>query len=125
MAIPLAGLGEFAGAFTKQFQVSAQLAKDLFGFQTKAEKQAIKFQENEQNFQHALGGLSNQQGYVLQQQLNGAKNATERYAILADAVTKIKQTGLTNSNVANTQKTILIIGVIVLAIVVLIVVKRK
>lgn len=67
----------------------AQGVSNLIGG-NKAQNKQLELMQQEQDFQHALAGLSNQQQYVLQQQLNNAKNATERYAILTNAVTQIR-----------------------------------
>lgn len=94
-------------------------------FNAKAQKRELALKEQEQNFQHSLSALSNEQQYVLSTKLNEAKNDTERYAILTDAVTKIKLQGLQNSTSSNTQKTMMLLGVMVMAVVILVVLKRK
>ena len=91
----------------------------------KQRKKEFELQEKGQQFQQALSGLGNQQQYVLQSQLNGAKNDTERYAILTNAVTQIKLNQQTQSTTGANQKTFLIMGIMIIAVVVLIVLKRK
>jgi len=93
-------------------------------FNASANKKALALKAQEQQFQQSLVGLNNEQQYVLQTQLNAAKNDTERYAILTNAVTQLKLNQQTNTTSEKNKATYTIIAVVILLIVVLVIVKR-
>ncbi len=102
---------------------ATSLINGLLG-QSIAKKQ-LDLKAQEQHFQQSLQGLSNEQQYVLQNQLNTAKNDTDRLLILTDAVTKIKLQQQQNSNSSSNKNIYLIIAIAVIALIALIVLKRK
>ncbi len=91
----------------------------------KANNAAIKLKEEEQHFNQSLQGLSNEQQFVLNQQLANANNDVQRLQLLTDAVTKVKLQQQQNSSSSSNNKSILIIAIAVVALVALIIVKRN
>jgi hypothetical protein len=88
-------------------------------------KKQLDLKAQEQHFQQSLSGLSNQQNFILNNQLANAKNDTDRLLILTDAVTKIKLQQQQSSTSSNNQKLYLIIAIAAIALIALIVVNRK
>lgn len=110
------GIDDLIGIGSSIFEASQQ---------AKAQDAAIKLKQQEQDFQHALSGLSNEQTFLLNNQLNQAKNDTERYAILTNAVLQVKLQGNANTEAANNKNIYLIIALIVLAIIAFLIIKRN
>lgn len=102
---------------------ATDIFKSLLG-QDIAKKQ-LDLQAQEQHFQQSLQGLSNEQQYVLQSQLNAATNDTQRYSILTNAVLQIKLNQQNSSSKSSNNKTILIIAIMAIALLALIALNRK
>jgi CRISPR/Cas system CMR-associated protein Cmr1 (group 7 of RAMP superfamily) len=99
------------------------VVSNIFG--AKQRKKEFELKVQEQHFQQALAGLGNQQQYVLQSQLNAANTDTDRYNILTNAVTQIKLNSQTVKASSSNQTTYLILGVLFLAVIALLVIKKN
>ncbi len=103
--------------------VVTNLVSNIFGAsQAKAE---LNLKAQEQHFQDSLAGLSNEQSYVLKSQLQAAQSDAQRLQILTAAVTQVKLAQVNNSNSQSNKTMYLVLGILFLAIVALMVIKRN
>ncbi len=104
-------------------QIGSTLVTGIFG-NAKAKKE-LELKAQEQHFQQSLQGLTNEQNYILNQQLANATDDVKRLQILTDAVTKVKLQQQQNSSSSGNQKVILVLGVMIVLVIVLIVVNKN
>lgn len=111
--------GGFIGAAAS---VVNNLVSNIFGQKNKNRELDLKAAE--QKFQDTLSNLSNEQKYVLQQQLNNAQTQSERLKILEGAVTQIKVAQLNNAGSNQMKTAYLVLGSAVVLVGLLLVIKK-